>query len=106
MRRLDTARGARLRPPLMSADQIRTPARSEWGAGIEPLLERLDDEGEAMVARTEAWSRINSGSREAAGLERMRGVLANAFAALPGEVGLEKLSNSQEVRADGEIVDV
>jgi glutamate carboxypeptidase len=90
----------------MSADQIRTPARSDWGAGIEPLLERLDAEGEAMVARTEAWSRINSGSREAAGLERMRGPLADAFAVLPGEVRLEALSNSQEVRADGAIVEV
>ncbi len=90
----------------MSADQIRTPARSEWGAGIEPLLERLDGEGEAMVAQTEAWSRINSGSREIAGLERMRGPLADAFAALPGEVRIEALPSSQQVRADGEIIDV
>ncbi len=36
----------------------------------------------------------------------MRGPLADAFAALPGEVRLEALSNSQEVRADGAIVDV
>ena len=36
----------------------------------------------------------------------MRGLLADAFAALPGEVGLAALSISQEVRGDGEIVDV
>ncbi|MBS0384737.1 MAG: hydrolase [Proteobacteria bacterium] len=90
----------------MSADQIRMPARSLWGAGIEPLLERLDAEGEAMVARTEAWSAINSGSREPGGLQRMRGLLAEAFAALPGEARTEALPPSQHVRADGEVVDV
>src|SRR6185312_8126385 len=77
-----------------------------WGAGIEPLLERLDAEGEAMVARTETWSRINSGSKEAAGLERMRALLANAFAVLPGEVRVEALPPSAQVRADGEVIDV
>jgi glutamate carboxypeptidase len=90
----------------MSADQIRTPARSNWGAGIEPLLERLDAEGEAMVARTEAWSAVNSGSRETAGLERMRALLADAFAVLPGDVRIEALPSSQQVRADGELIDV
>src|SRR5689334_1819653 len=90
----------------MSADIIRTPARTEWGAGIEPLLERLDGECEIMVARTQAWSAINSGSRESAGLERMRGPIAEAFAALPGEVRIEALAPSQQVGGDGEIIDV
>ena len=52
----------------MSADMSGKPAASQWGAGLEPLLERLDGEGEALAARTEAWSAINSGSYELAGL--------------------------------------
>ncbi|MFZ2029995.1 MAG: hydrolase [Vitreimonas sp.] len=90
----------------MSADQIGAPARTAWGAGLEPLLERLDGEAEAMVARTEAWSAINSGSHELAGLQRMRAPLADAFAALPGAVTVEPLPPSQRVRADGEVIDI
>jgi glutamate carboxypeptidase len=90
----------------MSPDQIQAPARTAWGAGLEPLLERLDGEGEAMVARAEAWSAINSGSNELAGLHRMRGPLADAFAALPGALTIEPLPPSQRIRADGEVIDI
>ena len=56
----------------MSADTVTTSARSAWGADIEPLLERLDGEGESLVARAENWSTINSGSFELPGLAAMR----------------------------------
>jgi glutamate carboxypeptidase len=90
----------------MSADQSQAPARTVWGAGLEALLERLDGEREAMVARTEAWSIINSGSHELAGLRRMRDPLADSFATLPGAVTVEPLPPSQRVRADGEVIDI
>ena len=90
----------------MSADMSATPARSPWGAGLDPLLERLDGEGEALAARTEAWSAINSGSYELAGLALMRAPLLGALAVLPGEVSEVELSPSQRVRPDGEIVDI
>jgi glutamate carboxypeptidase len=90
----------------MSPDKIQTPARTAWGAGLEPLLERLASEAEAMVARTEAWSAINSGSYELAGLQRMRGPLADAFAALPGALTVDPLPPSQRVSADGEVIDI
>jgi glutamate carboxypeptidase len=90
----------------MSADQIQPPARTVWGAGLEPSLERLDAEREAMVARTETWSAINSGSHELAGLQRMRGPLADAFATLPGALIIEPLPTSQRVRADGEVINI
>jgi glutamate carboxypeptidase len=90
----------------MSADKPGGPARTEWGAGIEPLLNRLDGEGEALAARAEAWSAINSGSYELAGLEQMRAVLLQAVAALPGEVALAPLAPSRRVRGDGEIIDI
>jgi glutamate carboxypeptidase len=89
----------------MSTDRVEAP-RTPWGDGVEVLLERLDAEGEAMVARTEAWSAINSGSQERAGLERMRQPLADAFAALPGEVSIVPLPPSQRVKPDGEVVEV
>jgi glutamate carboxypeptidase len=90
----------------MSADKPGTPARTDWGAGLEPLLERLDGETDTLVARTEAWSAINSGSYELAGLERMRAALLDAAAALPGEVALVPLAPSKRVRPDGELMDV
>jgi glutamate carboxypeptidase len=90
----------------MSAPETATPARTQWGAGIEPLLERLDAAGEAMAGRAEAWSHINSGSHELAGLERMRGPLADAFAALPGELAIVPLAPTRRMRADGELIDI
>ncbi|HYD89242.1 MAG TPA: hydrolase [Vitreimonas sp.] len=89
----------------MSADVTTPPARS-LGAGLEPFLERLDAQGEALAARTEAWSAINSGSYELAGLTRMRAPLLDAVAALPGEVAEVELQPSQRVRPDGEVIDI
>lgn len=90
----------------MSATQFQAPARSDWGAGVEPLLERLDSEGDTMASRAEAWAQINSGSWEQAGLSRMRNVLADAWAALPGAVEVVQLQPSQRVRADGDVIDI
>ncbi|MEA3033973.1 MAG: glutamate carboxypeptidase, partial [Sphingomonadales bacterium] len=42
--------------------------------------------GEPMLARVEDWARVNSGSRNLDGLAAMAGLLADAFAALPGKV--------------------
>jgi glutamate carboxypeptidase len=95
-------------PPLarMSSTQFQAPARSDWGAGVEPLLERLDSEGAAMASRAEAWAQINSGSWEQAGLARMRDVLANAWAALPGAIEIVPLQASQRVRPDGDVIEI
>jgi len=89
----------------MSADLTTIPARS-LGAGLEPFLERLDAEAEALIARTETWSAINSGSFELAGLKQMRALLLDAAAALPGEVAEVELQPSQRVRPDGEVIEV
>ena len=81
-------------------------ARPAWSAGLGPLLEHLDAEGEAMTARTEAWSAVNSGSYEPDGLARMRALLRDAFAALPGPIEEVALTPSKRVRADGTISDI
>ena len=81
-------------------------ARAEvvWAADAAPLLQLLDEGAAASVVRTEGWAAINSGSYETQGLARMRALLADAFAVLPGEVSLVPLAPSQRVRADGEAV--
>lgn len=77
-----------------------------WGGGIASALEQLDSQGEAIAARTEAWSALNSGSNELANLAAMRGPIADAFAALPGALSEIQLNPTQRVRADGESVAV
>ena len=64
-------------------------------------LDHLDTRGADMLARTEAWSRVNSGSLETAGLARMAGLLADTFSALPGALVRVALEPSERVRADG-----
>lgn len=66
-------------------------------------LDRLNAAREPMLARTEAWSRQNSGSLERANLERMAALLADAFADLPGALDLAPLKPSERVRPDGVI---
>ena len=46
--------------------------------------------GEPMLDQVLAWSAVNSGSRNLAGLERMAELLADAFAALPGVLRLDQ----------------
>lgn len=77
-------------------------AGAAWAADATPLLHLLDEAGATIVARTEAWAAINSGSYECDGLARMRALLADAFATLPGELSIVPLAPSARVRADGE----
>ena len=54
-----------------------------------------------MLDRVLAWSAINSGSRNLGGLERMAGVLAEAFSALPGELRFEPAAAVESVDEAG-----
>lgn len=90
----------------MSAEHLATTARASWGADIEPLLERLDGEGESLVARAENWSTINSGSFELSGLAAMRATLLDTVSELPAPPEVVDLAPSQRVRPDGEVIDV
>lgn len=82
------------------------PGGAPRDAAQTSILEELSAGGEALVARAEAWSRVNSGSYELAGLARMRGLLAEALSALPGPVEEVALAPSERVRADGEVIAV
>lgn len=67
------------------------------------LAEGADQQG--MLDRTLRWAAINSGTGNLAGLEQMAGELADAFAALPGDVSLEEPARVTAVDADGHEVD-
>ena len=67
------------------------------------LIEPIDPA--AMLARTERWSAINSGTGNLEGLAAMAGELAEAFAALPGEVTLEQPAPVIEIAPDGREVE-
>jgi glutamate carboxypeptidase len=56
-----------------------------------------------MLAQVQAWSAVNSGSANLAGLAQTAGLLADAFAALPGDIELVEPVPAERVRADGVI---
>ncbi|HEV2568340.1 hydrolase [Sphingomonas sp.] len=62
--------------------------------------------GAPMLEQVLEWSAVNSGSRNFAGLKTMAGLLADAFAALPGEVALVAPGPVEIVAADGTVAQV
>lgn len=56
-----------------------------------------------MLAQVRQWSAINSGSRNLDGLEALAGLLAEAFAALPGEVTLVDSAPGEAIDANGQV---
>ncbi len=64
-------------------------------------IERSADE--PMLDQVMAWSAVNSGSRNLAGLDRMASLLADAFAALPGELRLLDPSPVDVMTPDGRL---
>jgi len=67
------------------------------------ILDGVQDRADLMIARAKEWSAINSGSRNADGLEAMRGKLTEAFGELDAEISAVKLDPAEVVRPDGEI---
>ncbi len=58
--------------------------------------------GEPMLAQVEAWSAVNSGSHNLVGLNEVAGLLADAFASLPGEPVLREAAPVDSVTPSGE----
>jgi glutamate carboxypeptidase len=65
------------------------------------VLARLDGQRAAMLAEIEAWSAINTGSHNLAGLSRMADVLAAAFAPLGGRIARVPAAPASRLAADG-----
>ncbi len=87
--------------PLVTGDEA-APAPA---GSLADAFASLADGAEAVITRTEAWSRINSGSRELDGLARMRRPLIDAFSALPGDVEILPLKPAERVKSDGSIAE-
>ncbi|KER36261.1 hydrolase [Sphingobium indicum] len=56
-----------------------------------------------MLAQTEKWAAVNSGSRNLPGLAAMAAMLADAFAGLPGAMSLVDPAPVETVRPDGRL---
>ena len=63
-------------------------------------------EAEPMLDQVLAWSAVNTGTGNLAGLARFAGLLADEFAALPGEVKLFEPGSVCAVAADGHEVEL
>jgi glutamate carboxypeptidase len=61
---------------------------------------------EPMLDQVLAWAAVNSGSRNLDGLARMAGLLAEAFASLPGKVVLVDAAAVDAVDASGKTFDI
>ncbi|KPP82565.1 MAG: glutamate carboxypeptidase [Oceanicaulis sp. HLUCCA04] len=72
-------------------------------ADEKSVLNHLESQGDSMIADVRRWSAINSGSRNADGLERMRGELETAFSRLDARMEAVELQPSETVTPDGEI---
>jgi glutamate carboxypeptidase len=59
----------------------------------------------AMLAQVQAWSAVNTGTANLAGLASQAAMLAEAFAALPGEVALVDPAPVTAIAADGSAFD-
>ncbi len=62
-------------------------------------LERI--EHDPMLMQVQHWAAINSGSGNMEGLKKTATMLADAFAALPGEIDLKQPAPVERVRSDG-----
>ena len=56
-----------------------------------------------MLAQVQSWAAVNSGSRNLAGLAPMAGLLADAFAALPGAIELIDPDPVESITPDGRV---
>lgn len=68
----------------------------------QAAVDRLD--GDTMLARTEQWAAINSGTRHLAGVARMASALADAFSVLPGALSLVDADPVEAVDGNGNTI--
>ncbi len=78
-------------------------ASLELDADARAALDWIDGEADARADEVKAWSRINSGSRNDAGLRAMLEVLPTAFARLEARIDRVDLPPSEVVGADGTV---
>jgi len=67
------------------------------------ILDAVADRASGMIDRVKAWSRINSGSRNADGLEAMRAELEEAYRELGAQTRAIALPDAELIEADGSL---
>jgi glutamate carboxypeptidase len=65
----------------------------------QAFLDAID--ADTMLREVQDWSAINTGTANIEGLEKMAGVLADAFSALPGDVELVQPATVTAISAEG-----
>lgn len=65
----------------------------------QAFLDVID--ADTMLREVQDWSAINTGTANIEGLEKMAGVLADAFSALPGDVELVEPATVTAISAEG-----
>jgi len=73
---------------------------------VQSALSGIDARQQEMVDTVLAWSRVNSGSRNLAGLDEMERLILDAFKVLSPEVELIDLEDGEAVNEAGEVVAV
>ncbi|MEQ8559221.1 MAG: hydrolase [Henriciella sp.] len=71
----------------------------------EAICERIADAEERMQSRTLDWAKINTGSWNRAGLDKLAPKLADAFSALEASIKLDPSQPFEKVNAKGEAED-
>ena len=98
---LDGRRGrwheSRLMPPALESL-----ASNQESGSLRAGLEALGAGQAKLIERTLAWSAINSGSRELAGLTQMRAVLSDALSVLPAATEVIALPDTTRITARGD----
>ncbi len=96
-------------PPHEGGCKTVTPASGTAMAAAMKSLSNIEEESleraadEPMLDQTQDWAKTNSGSANLAGLKTVAGKLADAFAALPGDLELEAPEPSEIVTTDGSV---
>lgn len=78
----------------------------ELSVADEAAIERLDDARNAMVARTVAWSEVNTGSTNTDGLKAFAPTLADAYSELDAHVELQPAKPFEMIGKRGEIEEI
>lgn len=65
----------------------------------QALLDAID--ADTMLREVQAWSAVNTGTANIEGLEKMAGVLADAFSILPGDIELVEPATVTAISAEG-----
>lgn len=65
----------------------------------QALLDAID--ADTMLREVQAWSAVNTGTANIEGLEKMAGILADAFSILPGDIELVEPATVTAISAEG-----